>query len=108
MKFDDVYWHDGQIQSLLVACSEQSGCQYRIRIEADVYSSEDSPDRTRIAVTFGEVEKLVLACNIIEMNDYFGSGNISNGYKKGKNDYILYLADGYVEIMAGKVVITTI
>ncbi len=106
MKFDDVIWHDGLLQSILVARNGQDRPNYKVQIEADVYSNAEMVERIHIAITFGDVGGIVTAVNIVEMIDNFVHGNISNGYKKGDMSYILYFCDGYVEITAGKVDIT--
>lgn len=106
MLFDDVIWHDGLIQSVLVAHNGQDGPTYKVQIEADVYSNTEMVERIHVAITFSEVRGIVTAFNIIEMVDCFVHGNIANGYKKGDMSYILYFCDGYLEITAGKVDIT--
>jgi len=103
MNFDDVIWHDGLLQSILVARNGQDGPAYKVRIEADVYSNAETAERIHVAITFGDVRGIVTIFNITEMIDNFGPGNIANGYKKGDMNYILYFCDGYVEITAGKV-----
>lgn len=103
MLFDDVIWHDGLIQSILVARKGLDNPTYKVQIEADVYSNTEMIERIHVVITFGEVKGVVTAINIIEMIDCFVHGNIANGYKKGDMSYILYFCDGYMEITAGKI-----
>ena len=106
MLFDDVIWHDGLIQSVLIANSGEDGPTYKVQIEADIYSNAEMVERVHVAITFSEVRGIVTTFNIMELIDNYGPGNIANGYKKGDMSYILYFCDGYLEITAGKVDIT--
>lgn len=108
MLFDDIIWHDGQIQNILIIRNEQDGSSYKVQIEADVYQSSEMIEKIHVLINFSEVKGIVTACNIVELEDYFDSGNIANGYKKGDMNYILYFCDGYVEITAGKIEITVL
>lgn len=106
MKFDDIIWHDGLLQSLFVARNDEGSPTYDVEIEADVYSSAEMVERIHVVISFKGVRGIVSTFNIVEMIDNLGPGNIANGYKKGDVNYILYFCDGYVEITAGKVEIT--
>lgn len=103
MIFDEISWHDGQIRSIILERDEQERSSYGIRIEADVYQSMESGTRVRISIQFSEIKTATMSHNISEMEDNLSAGNISNGYKKGNSNYIIYLVDGYLDIDANKI-----
>ena len=95
MKIDDLFWHDGIINSYSCDMDEHGNSDFIIR--AHLYKNADSTQRQAITITCPNIEACQVSLNIKELKDNLFAGNISNGYLKG-NKLWVYFTDGIFEI----------
>ncbi len=99
---DDIVWHDGVLYGISLAFSDRKRMLQNMTVEVYVYpDSDDATKRVYHKLVFKEVNTISINCDLAELKDNIGAGNISNGYaKKCKNGgcFRLYLIDGYIEV----------
>ena len=104
MRFEDIYWHDGQILGWTVTSSTDQSDTGAVVITAAVYESLQSPERFEIEIVFENVKNLSVACNFAELAEHFSFGNIDWATKEGARNYRFDLfGDNSFELSSGKV-----
>ncbi len=99
----DLYWHDGILENVGVALGMKHQATEALTLAVSLYPTEDAKKRTLMNLNFLGVSRLSINCDLNELKDNRGAGNISNGYVKqsepdGENVFRLYLVDGYIEL----------
>lgn len=98
---DQIYWHDGILQKILI---EGGGS---IFIDCDLYPSDDVNVRARYIFECSSALSISSTVDFSALLDNKRSGNINNGRiatpRRGVANLKLFLTDGYIEINAKKI-----
>lgn len=99
VKFNTIYWHDGQILELRVIPAIERK-QAQIVLNMNLYKSGDAPEREPYEMVFEKVIRFTSTADFIALKDNSRAGNIysANLYNEDKSLYRFYLVEGYIEI----------
>jgi hypothetical protein len=98
MNMNDLNWHDGNITKFELITNY--GGQSQLLIEAEIYDdSVRTPGRDSIILKCIDVSRFNCSCNMVELNDNSGAGNIDNCSQKGSMLWF-HLFGGFIEIEA--------
>lgn len=100
MNLDDLHWHDGNITKFELI--PNYGGKSQLLIEADIYDdSVRTPGRSSIILKCLDVSRFNCSCDMIELNDNSGAGDINYCSQKGLM-LGFHLFGGFIEIEARK------
>lgn len=96
INISELYWHDGVITKLVFNPNYES--QGEIALYVDLFSDpENTSDRDALQITCSDVVRYIATCDLFELNENKGAGNILDGWVTGKILRIS-LFGGYIEI----------
>ena len=96
MNIANLYWHDGVITGMTFNPEGPS----QILLNIELYSDpENAPDRDSIQIQCIDTKRFIATCDIFELNDNKGAGNILDGWVCDKVLRIS-LFGGYIEIVS--------
>jgi hypothetical protein len=102
MELDDVFWHDGNVDSF-----SYDEARDRIRLVCNLYSNVEARKRRRVEFQIDRIEHLVFAVpDMSEQRRNRTAGGISDGrLTKGQKTSVLRLnlAAGYLEVRGASV-----
>lgn len=104
-EFNSYYFHDGQLLSYHEKYNISEDCPFAIVVEMALYKNHESVDREKYVFTFEYIKRATKVHHFHNHEPHFRAGNISNGFKNGKNTYMIYLCSGLIEIEAKKVTV---
>ena len=96
MNISDLYWHDGVIAGLKFNPNYDG--QSEIILNIELFSDpENAPDRDALEIKCSDVLRFIATCDIFELNDNKGAGNILDAWVTNKILRIS-LFGGYLEV----------
>lgn len=102
--FNRFYFHDGQLLSYQETY-DPAGLGGQIVIELALYENHQATERNNYLFIFENIKRATKMHHFHDHEFHFGAGNVSNGFKNGKNTYLIYLCSGLIEIEAKKVTV---
>lgn len=100
-RFEDIYWHDGQLVGCSVSSLSDVMESTRLQIHAVCFESAIAGSKLRVLVTFESVKRFLLVGDSLEMSENFRAGNIYAAGTYGQDMYRFNLMEGYIEVQAG-------
>lgn len=98
-KFDEFFWHDGNLVDITFAINEKG--KSSVQINALFYKDEHDPERAMYLIKCESVARFNSTLDTVELQKNMFAGNIMNAYLK-ENTLWLYFTDGILEISAKK------
>lgn len=102
--FNSFYFHDGQLLSYCETYNTED-LSFQIVVEMALYENHQAAKRDNYTFIFEHIKRATKMHHFHDHKFHFEAGNISNGFKNGKNTYLIYLCSGLIEIEARKLTI---
>ena len=105
-KVEKLYWHDGVISGFQFLPNYEKTSEFLISVHL-FKDPENTSERQPIEIKCKNVKRFLATCNIFELKDNSGAGNILDGWVT-ENTLFIHLFGGLLEIEAKKYIIKTL
>ena len=106
MKLEDLSWHDGILDEYrFIAARAKAGASVRLALSLYPEQVHSSQRRSLVVLCKG-VHRILLTCDVAELQDYAWAGNIVDGYRQGRVLRVI-VTGGFIEVEASSFLMRT-